>query len=301
MYKGRIIKAVGGLYSVIFETDGAEQVRLCTARGIFRREGELTPLVGDYVGITLDENDEDKANIDAIEERKNSLIRPAIANLDRIFVVISPANPLPVLLTIDKLTCIAEHNGIDPCIIINKIDLADTSELARIYTGAGFDVLCVSGHSGEGIDQIKPMLDGCVSAFAGASGVGKSSILNQLFPELELATNEISRKIQRGRHTTRAVKLYKHQYNGFVADTPGFSLLDFVRYDFMSLEELAESFADFEPYLIGCRYKKCTHTKEEGCLILEAVDEGKVMPSRHESYVQLYAELKQKKPWDKKK
>lgn len=293
--RGRIIKGVGGLYTV---SCGGESV-MCRARGAFRRDG-IVPTVGDYVEIS-------GGAIDNILPRKNILIRPPIANLDIIFVCIPCARPAPDLLTADELTAIAEHNGIEPVIVITKIDEdGDTAcRLDGIYRACGFDVFCVCSPEHGGTDElysyIKKKMNGGTAAFSGASGVGKSSLMNTLFPYLELATGTVSDKTDRGRHTTRHVEIYdlseRGDIDGFLADTPGFSMLDFVRFDFFGAKDLPYAFREFEPYINSCRYNDCTHTKEEGCAVISAAERGLIPQSRRESYLRIYSDLKNKKTW----
>ena len=323
---GKILKGVGGLYTIKlvdtdthkqnFDTDSplASKLISCSASGSFRHN-HIKPLVGDNVEVIYTDHSlevmDTKHNdirISDILDRKNELIRPPMANLDVMFISMAAASPAPVLPTIDKLICIAEHNNIEPIIIIGKCDLAPeyAKELQEIYTKAGYDAFVLSAKTGEGVEKIREFvntnLDGKTSAFAGASGIGKSTLLNALFPELSLTTNTISVKIQRGRHTTRHVELYpisEREGAGYIADTPGFSLLDFERFNFFDKEDLAYNMREFRDYIGECRYTKCSHTKEEGCAILEAVKEGKISKSRHDSFLEIYAALKNKNKWDK--
>lgn len=324
---GKILKGVGGLYTIrLADADAharafdmpsplAGALISCSASGAFRHE-HIKPLVGDNVEIVYSdlslEAEDARGNdirISRILERKNSLIRPPLANLDVLFITMAAASPAPVLSTVDKLICIAEHNGIEPVVVIGKRDLAPeyADELRTIYEGAGFDTFVLSAKEGEGTDKIKDYLEnrlnGGTAAFAGASGIGKSTLLNAIFPELSLSTNTISEKIQRGRHTTRHVELYpvKRDENnsGYIADTPGFSLLDFERFNFFDKEDLAYNMREFREYIGQCRYTKCTHTKEEGCAILAAVRDGKIARSRHDSFLEIYQSLKNKNKWDK--
>ena len=323
---GKILKGVGGLYTIKlvdtdthkqnFDTDSplASSLISCSASGSFRHN-HIKPLVGDNVEVIYTDHSlevmDTKHNdirISDILDRKNELIRPPMANLDVMFISMAAASPAPVLPTIDKLICIAEHNNIEPIIIIGKCDLAPeyAKELQEIYTKAGYDAFVLSAKTGEGVEKIREFvntnLDGKTSAFAGASGIGKSTLLNALFPELSLTTNTISVKIQRGRHTTRHVELYpisEREGAGYIADTPGFSLLDFERFNFFDKEDLAYNMREFRDYIGECRYTKCSHTKEEGCAILEAVKEGKISKSRHDSFLEIYAALKNKNKWDK--
>ena len=324
---GKILKGVGGLYTIklineqshksLFDTPSplASKLITCSASGSFRHN-HIKPLVGDNVEIvytdhsleTTDAKNND-IRISDIIDRKNELIRPPMANLDVMFISMAAASPAPVLPTIDKLICIAEHNDIEPVIIIGKCDLAPeyAKDLQKIYQKAGYEAFVLSAKTGEGTDAIREYvntkLNGKTSAFAGASGIGKSTLLNALFPELSLTTNTISLKIQRGRHTTRHVELYPINDNedtGYIADTPGFSLLDFERFNFFDKEDLAYNMREFRNYIGLCRYTKCSHTKEEGCAILEAVKNGEISKSRHDSFLEIYASLKNKNKWDNK-
>ena len=229
-----------------------------------------------------------------------------MANLDYLFITMAAAAPTPVLSTVDKLICIAEFNKIEPVIVITKceLDAEYASELESIYKQSGFTVFKLS--AAEDIDIcpidrfIKENLKGKTAAFAGASGIGKSTLLNKLFPNLSLSTSEISRKIQRGRHTTRKVELYALDSStdcGYIADTPGFSMLDFARFDFFEVADLPLTMREFDPYIGKCRYTKCSHTKEQDCAIIEAVRAGDIPLSRHQSFCELYDVLKTKKKW----
>ena len=333
----KIIKGVGGLYLARIAHSDAEMLRtagvsidgdalLCKARGVFRHE-KLTLLVGDEVILRVDtelavaseresavegkRSDEAMAGV-MIEEtlpRKNELIRPPMANIDIIFAVFAAAKPAPALSTVDKLITIAEYKEIEPVVVITKADLApsDAEHYADIYRRCGFRVFIEGlGIDGGALESfIKENADK-VSVFAGASGVGKSTLMNRLFPSLGLATGEVSRKTQHGRHTTRHTELYplERQFGegamGYIADTPGFGMLDFVQFDFYTKNDLPYVFREFEPYIGSCRYTKCTHTKEDGCALLEAVKNGDVPAERHKSYLEFYEVLKKKHDWDKK-
>jgi len=251
--------------------------------------------------------------IDRIYPRSSALIRPPVANLTHLFAVIPAAQPKPDLLTADKLTVIAENYGIEPVIIINKADLdgENTAILSEIYGKAGYRVFALSAETGEGVDALyryieetasgeTPML----SAFAGVSGAGKSTLMTGMFPDLSLKTGKVSRKTERGRHTTRHVELYPVEIGGgmlYIADTPGFSMLDFTRFNFFPTDELALSFREFADCVGRCRYTKCTHTKEEGCAVIERVEKGEVPISRHESYIKILEEMKKKPDWERQK
>ena len=225
-------------------------------------------------------------------------------SVPRLFVTFSATTPDPVLETVDKLISIAEHNRIEPVIVITKSELAPdyAQELADIYRRAGFEVFCVG--LGMPIDalekRIQAIRGGTVAAFSGASGVGKSTLLNRLFPQLELQTGEISRRIERGKNTTRVTELYPltdEDDCGYLADTPGFTMLDFERFDFFEKEDLPLTFREFATYIGECRYTKCSHTKEDGCAILAAVKDGTIPKSRHQSFLSLYEVLKKKTKW----
>ena len=301
--KGRVVGSVGGIFEVLAE-DGE---RLCVrARGNLRR-GEGRVLVGDLVRVSGKASD---AVIEAVEERKNSLIRPPLANLDHLLVALAVREPDPIPETTDKLLAIAEHNGIDVTVVVTKEDTSSASaeSLAALYRAAGYPVFTVSSYENTGIEELAAHLKGVlaggrVAAFAGASGVGKSSLMNRLFPSLSLETGEISQKIGRGKNTTRTTVLYpvyEGEGGGFLADTPGFSMLDFIRFDFMTWQELPAAFREFAPYLGKCRYANCRHVKEQECAVREALAAGKIPPSRYESYVSLYTVLKDKDPYGEK-
>lgn len=315
--KGVITKGVGGLYTVRPDID-SEQVYMCRARGVFRHE-DISPTVGDTVTVLLGESAADAdakggkkhrddkqidGVIDAIDPRKNLLIRPPMANLDVIFAIIPTKQPMPDLFLVDKLISIAEHADIVPAVIITKCELDPESvaKTAEIYKRVGYNVFAVSAVTGEGVDELSAYISslgkGAITAFAGASGAGKSTLLNRLYPDLSLVTGALSRKTERGRQTTRHVELY--DAGGlYIADTPGFSLLDFERFDFFSCEALPFTFREFDPYHGTCKYTKCSHTCEDGCEVLRAVREGVIPKERHESYVSLHKTLKNKHPWDK--
>lgn len=286
---GTIVKGIGGFYYV----EAADSVYECKARGIFRIE-KISPLVGDCVEITV--NDNSKGTIDIIKPRKSELIRPPIANVDKIFIVASIVEPMPNTSVIDMMTAIAMHKGIEPSIIISKSDLSDIGWLYDIYTTTGLDVFCVSPVTGEGIEAVREVLRDHISAFTGNSGVGKSTLLNGLDKGLGLNTGEISEKLGRGRHTTRHVELFKIN-GGYVADTPGFTSIDIENGDFISKDELPFCFNEFLPYLGKCRFSSCAHINDKGCKIVEAVENGIISKSRHENYTSMYNSVKNIKSW----
>ncbi len=303
---GKVVKGLGGLYETrVTEDDGSISRFACHAKGVLKRD-ENKVLIGDNVKITVDDTTPDGIVISEIEERKNSLIRPPLANLDYLFIVFAAVKPSPVIETVDKLISIAEHNSITPIIVITKSDLSeDASEEYRdIYRLVGLPTFVTSSEASVGLgalsEYIKTNLkDGKTAAFAGASGVGKSTLMNSLFPDLSLATAEISRKIERGRHTTRHVEIFDIDSGGFLADTPGFSLIDFARFDFFTLEELIPTFRDFAPYVGKCRYADCAHFGEGAleCAVAKAVEDGEIAASRLNSYRAIYEVLKSKKTY----
>ena len=286
---GLVLKCIGGFYYVLCD----ETVYTCRARGKFRKD-KISPCVGDQVAITADENNE--GYVLEILPRKNILVRPPLANLDKLFIVSSVSDPQPSTLIIDKTIAAAEIKGIEPVLVFTKTDLDDPAPLREIYGSIGIRCYFVSSVDGVGVDELRPELDGCISAFTGNSGVGKSTLLNALIPDLVLETGEISRKLGRGRHTTRHVELFPVE-GGYVADTPGFSTMDIERYELFRKEELPFGFREFEPYIGECRFTSCSHTCEKGCAVLEAVEDGKIPRSRIESYIAMYNEVKDIKEW----
>ena len=295
-HEGIIVKSTGGLYTV--ETKDGISVD-CRAKGAFRHS-KIIPLAGDRVTFECDEGKE--GFITKIHDRKNSLIRPAVANVDLLCVVIASKNPDPDLFILDKLCAVARKNGIEVLLIVNKDDIGDSEEFFAVYGKAGFTVVSMCATNPEGyeksIETIRNIAKGKISFFTGASGVGKSSVLNVVYPELSLETGEISKKIQRGKHTTRVTTLFKMGENTYVGDTPGFSSFDVVGFSMLDSESLLECFPDIEKYALDCKYKKCTHVCEDGCNVMAALADDKISFSRHESYKKLFNELKEVKPWD---
>lgn len=287
--QGRILKSISGFY----EVEAADELYTCKARGVFRKTG-TTPLVGDLVQITADSADE--GTVDEVFERRNALTRPPVANLDNLFIVVSVCEPEPNALVIDRLTAIAESKKIEPILVVTKSDLGSGAYLLDVYRKAGFRTFCVGEDDHADVPQIRELLHGRVSAFTGNTGVGKSTLLNAVDPSLSIATAQISRKLGRGRHTTRHVELYR-TCGGYVADTPGFSALDIENGEFIHKDELQYCFREFAPYLGACRFTSCAHVRDKGCRVLEAVEAGEIAPSRHASYAALYEEAKQIKDW----
>ena len=306
---GIVIRSVGGLFTVALDEEyNGKRTIDAHAKGAFKHD-KITLLAGDRVEVDINQNDE--PYISAIKPRKNSLIRPPLANLDVLFVVISCVKPAPVLETVDKLICIAEAKGIEPVIVITKSDLdMDFAEQTAItYRKSGFDVFITSSENGEGRDELLSYIasrgNDTVFAFSGASGAGKSTFINKLFPTLSLETGDLSHKLERGKNTTRKTELFAlssligEAHGGYLADTPGFSLIDFERFDFFELDELFDTFREFRASDGKCRYTKCSHTKEQGCDIIARVRDGEIPKSRHDSYVSLYEILKSKPRWKK--
>lgn len=293
MIKGKIVKGIGGFYYV----DCDNEIIECKARGSFRKQG-MTPLVGDDVEISVFDNSENA--IETILPRKNELIRPPLANLDTLFIVASIVDPKINTLILDNLIAVAEYKHIEPIIVFTKIDLDDSArDYKNIYDKAGFKTILCDNTNGLGADRIRAMLNGKCSAFTGNTGVGKSSLLNNIFPELNLATGETSKKLGRGKHTTRHCELFKVD-GGYVADTPGFSSLDFQRCEKIMKDDLPYCFREFDEYLPYCKFSTCTHTCDKGCAVVEAVEQGKICTSRHNSYVSMYNEVKDVKQWEMK-
>lgn len=287
---GIIIKGIGGFYYVE-AADGI--IYECKARGVFRKE-KITPLAGDKVEISVDENN--KNSIDKIYERRNMFKRPPIANVDKLVIVSSVCDPRPNLLIIDRLSAVAVYKNVEPIIVFTKNDLQSADEYIEIYKNAGFKTFAVSNETGEGIGEVKAVIENGVCVFTGNSGVGKSSLINRMYPDFALETGEISKKLGRGRHTTRHVELLKIN-NGYIADTPGFSSLVFETNDLIKKDELAFCFPDFSDYIDSCKFSTCAHVNDKGCRLIEAVNSGDVMRSRHESYVTMYNEVKDIKDW----
>ncbi|MBR4627085.1 MAG: ribosome small subunit-dependent GTPase A [Ruminococcus sp.] len=283
-----ITKCLGGLYTV----ESPDGIYECKARGVFRNKG-ISPCVGDRVTV-------EDGVITEIAERRNSIIRPPLANLDQLVFVVSTCSPAPNYLILDKFIAIAEYKGITPVVVITKTDLGDSAPVKEIYGSIGIIVLEVDYNDAASVQAVRDMLTGKISAFTGNSGAGKSTLLNAVDPTLDIPTAEISRKLGRGRHTTRHAELYKLAGGGYIADTPGFSTFETNRYDIIRKEELAGCFREFAEFTGDCQFKDCAHVCEKGCAVVEAVNRGDIPKSRHESYCTMYDEAKQLKEWELK-
>ncbi len=289
---GIIVRLTGGFYYV----DVNGEIFECKARGRFRNRGE-SPVVGDRVEISL--NSDGYHSVEQILPRKNHLVRPPLSNLDALVIVISTVEPLPNTLVIDKLTAAAVDIGTTPYIVFSKTDIKECNELISVYTKAGFPTFAYCDGDESSVEVIRAALKGKTVAFIGNSGVGKSTLINNLYPELELKTGEISQKLGRGRHTTRTVELFKIK-TGYIADTPGFSTVDLERYHLVEKEQLMYCFPEFVDYMGECKFTSCMHICEKGCAVLQAVEQGEIAQSRHESYKEMYNEIKDIKPWELK-
>ena len=291
--EGRIVRSLSGFYDV----QTGDGLITCRARGILRKEGN-SPLTGDLVEITVEHG---KGMVEKILPRKNKFIRPAVANIDTLVVFAANVNPVTEPYLIDRVAAIAGDQNVQVVLCVNKCDLDPALDLVRIYEHAGFTVICTSAETGEGVDQLRQSISGKLVAFTGNSGVGKSSILNRLAPELNLATGEVSEKLGRGRHTTRHVELYCLDGNTYVADTPGFSSFDTDQMDIILKENLQYAFPDFGAYIGKCRFDDCSHRKEPDCAVRAALEAGEIEKSRYDSYLKLYEKASQLNLWELKK
>lgn len=291
MADGVISKALSGFYYVSYEGGLLE----CKARGRFRLDG-TSPLVGDRVQCSLDQHG--KGRIDKVEPRRNWFIRPAVANIDAMVFVAANTNPVTDPFLVDRVSVIAADADCQLILCINKTDIDPGDQLYSTFTAAGFPVVRTSAETGQGMEELRAAIDGKICAFTGNSGVGKSSILNKLLPGAAIPTGAVSEKLGRGKHTTRHVELYSLGGGTYVADTPGFASFDVEMMNPIPKEQLQYDFIDFEPYLGRCRFNDCAHLKEPGCAVTQALDQGKLMPSRYRSYVRLYELSAQHKSWE---
>lgn len=290
MLSGRIMKGIGGFYYV----DTEKGLYECRARGIFRKNKQI-PLVGDRVQISVVDEDKKIGVVETIDKRDSELVRPPIANIEKALIVFSVKNPTPHLSLLDRFIVLAERENLEIIIILTKVDLDDeniTEEIKNIYESAGYKVIPVSSKTKENIDKVKEELEDSIVVFAGPSGVGKSSLLNEIDPEFKLQTGEVSEKIKRGKHTTRHAELLKLECGGIVADTPGFSSLTL---DDINESELKDYFIEFDE-IDNCRFgNKCIHENEPSCGVKEAVEAGDISKVRYDSYIQLLNEIRQGK------
>ncbi len=286
---GYITKGIGGFYYV----KTADGIIECKPKGIFRKR-KITPVAGDEVRLET----ENGGNVIAeIYPRKNVFIRPPIANLDLLFLVASTISPVPSTLVLDKLSAIAVHKNAQPVLLCTKSDLASSAFLEEAYAKSTIPLIKLNYQTGEGLDQVKEMIEGKLAAFCGNSGVGKSTLLNALVPELAQKTGEISQKLKRGRHTTREVTIFE-AFGGRIADTPGFATMDTEKAAYIAKEDLAYAFDDFAPYRENCRFTGCAHRHEKGCAVTEALAAGELSQTRYDSYATMYDEVKDIKEWE---
>ena len=289
--QGKIIKGIAGFYYIDAE-DG--NVYECKAKGIFRKDN-FKPLVGDNVEITVLNEEEKEGSVTSILPRRNSLIRPAVANVDQAFLIFAMENPKPNFLLLDRFLIMMKQQEIPAVICFNKKDVGEKEEMEKlyeIYTGCGYRVVLSSTYEGEGMDEIHEILKGKTTVVAGPSGVGKSSITNCMQGEVQMETGEISKKLKRGKHTTRHSQVIPVEKNTFLVDTPGFSSLYLTD---MKEEELRDYFPEFVMYEPQCRFQGCMHIHEPGCAVKKALSEGKISQQRYDNYLALYEELKEKR------
>ena len=289
---GRIVRSLSGFYDVRIPAG----IVTCRARGILRKEN-CTPLTGDLVEITLERG---KGMVEKVLPRRNSFVRPAVANIDALVVFAANVNPVTEPFLIDRVSAIAGDQEVPVYLCVNKCDLDPAIDLVKIYESAGFPVICTSAETGEGVEELRSLIKGKLTAFTGNSGVGKSSILNRLCPQLELPTGEVSEKLGRGRHTTRHVELYDLGEETYVMDTPGFSSFDTDQMDVILKENLQYAFPDFGAYIGKCRFDDCSHRREPDCAVRAALESGAIQPTRYDSYLKLYEKASQIKLWELK-
>lgn len=291
--QGIIIRALSGFYDV----DTGESVVRCRARGKLRKEG-ITPVVGDHVTF---QSSGDSGYVQTVLERRNVFVRPAVANVDALVMMASQVNPVTEPFLIDRVAAIAAVQNVDTYLVLTKCDLDPADKLFEIYRNTGIHVLRTSTVTGQGVEALRELLRGKLVAFTGNSGIGKSTMLNALYPEANMPTGEVSEKLGRGRHTTRHVELFTLPDGTKIMDTPGFSSFDTDMMELGDAEHLAYAFPEFRPLLGKCRFDDCMHVKEPGCAILEALGSGRIQKSRHDSYLKLYEKRREIKPWEQKK
>lgn len=295
-YRGIIFKALSGFYYVEPEAGGG--LVECRGRGLLRKLG-VTPLVGDRVEYTVDGTG--AGTVQNVLERRNSFVRPAVANIDCLVAIAAAVNPITDPFLIDRVAAIAEYNDCDTIVCINKCDINPGDELFDTYTRAGFTTVRASAGTGQGKEELLDVLGSRVAAFTGNSGVGKSSILNMIDPGFGIRVGEVSEKLGRGRHTTRHVELFRLKSGAIVADTPGFSAFGEDVHEFIPADQLQYAFRDFEPFLGSCLFSDCAHVKDKGCAVLEAVEAGEIPGSRHSSYARMYEQARQVNEWELKR
>ena len=278
--QGRIVRSLSGFYTVDTGTGAVS----CKAAGIFRRTG-ITPLVGDIVQVDI--LPDGSGVVKEILPRRNAFVRPMVANIDMMVMIASEVPPVTDPYLIDRASALAVHHGCDFLLCVNKTDLSEEDRLYEIYRAAGIRVIRTSAPTGAGIDELAEALSGKVCAFAGNSGVGKTSLINALAPSLRLRTGEISEKLRRGKHTTRHVELFPIRNGSFLADTPGFGAFELDQAETIAPEDLPGCFPEFSTYLGSCRFDDCRHDREPGCAVREAAEEGRIPSSRYASYLRL--------------
>ena len=291
-HTGRIVRALSGFYDVQLP----DRMVVCRGRGVLRKE-HIIPLTGDLVEITVENG---KGMVEAVLPRSSSFVRPAVANVNALAIFAANVNPVTEPFLIDRVAAIAGNQNVQCVICINKCDLDPAQQLRQTYEKAGFPVICTSAKTGEGVQELRAFLQGKLTAFTGNSGVGKSSMLNRLCPELALPTGEVSEKLGRGRHTTRHVELYQLDESTYVADTPGFSSFDTDQMEVILKENLQYGFPDFGAFIGSCQFHDCSHRKEPGCAVTAAVAAGQIEPTRYDSYLRLYEKASQIKQWELK-